>query len=209
MLEVAADLVKSGKISFLEASKRFHISRRTIKNKVKNKHNKKPGGQQKLTYSEEKQIVNVLIAVVAFGAPLSRLDLSFVVFHYLKGNNKQHIFNNKPPGKCWLSNFLARHKDKLTTRAAQNIKKVRAAKTVDEFTIYFPNLKDTLKDIPAGNILNYDETNFSDNPGSSKCIFKREIKYPERVLNHTQGSISIMLASAADGILLATYRYCL
>lgn len=123
----------------------------------------------------------------------------------MKGNNKQHIFNNKPPGKWWISNFLARHKDKLTTRAAQNIKKVRAAKTVDEFTIYFANLKDTLKDIPASNILNYDETNLSDNPGSSKCIFKREIKYPERVLNHTKGSISIMFAAAADGILLPIY----
>lgn len=43
------------------------------------------------------------------------------------------------------------------------------------------------------------------NPGSSKCIFKREIIYPERVLNHTKGSISIMFAAAADGILLPTY----
>lgn len=97
MLEVAVDLVSRKEISSLEAEKRFHIPRRTIENKVKNKHIRKPGGQQRLSESEEQNIVNVLRAAGDFGAPLSRFDLSLVVFNYLKGNNREHIFNRQAP----------------------------------------------------------------------------------------------------------------
>lgn len=38
---------------------------------------------------------------------------------------------------------------------------------------YFENLANTIKDIPPENIANYDETNFTDNPGSRKVIFRR------------------------------------
>lgn len=52
MLEVAVDLVSRKEISSLEAEKRFHIPRRTIDNKVKNKHSRKPGGQKRFTELE-------------------------------------------------------------------------------------------------------------------------------------------------------------
>ena len=64
MLEVAVDLVSRKEISSLEAEKRFHIPRRTIDNKVKNKHSRKPGGQQRFSDTEEQNIVNVLRAAV-------------------------------------------------------------------------------------------------------------------------------------------------
>lgn len=46
---------------------------------------------------------------------------------------------------------------------------------------YFRRLRLSLDGIPAENIINYDETNLSDNPGSVKCIFRRGTKYPERL----------------------------
>lgn len=205
MLNLAVDLVSRNKMSSLEAEKRFYIPRRTIENKVKNMHFKPPGGQQRLSVAEEQQIAKVLIAAADFGSPLSRFDLSLMVFNYLKINRKEHLFEGKPPGKCWINNFLVRHKDLLTERAVQNIKRVRAATTSANFEFYFENLKMSLKDIPPKNILNYDETNLSDNPGSTKCIFKRKVKYPERVMNSTKGNISIMFAAAADGTVLPTY----
>ncbi|CAG5009206.1 unnamed protein product [Parnassius apollo] len=70
---------------------------------------------------------------------------------------------------------------------------------------YFENLRETIKDVPASNILNFDETNLSDNPGNSKCIFKRGVKYPERVLNSTKGAISIMFSGTAAGEILPVY----
>ncbi|CAH2094324.1 unnamed protein product [Euphydryas editha] len=203
-LELAVDLVKK-KINSSEAERRFLIPRRTIENKVKGLHLKLPGGQLRLLDSEEKDIVDVLIAAADFGSPLSRLDLRILIFEYLNKNCRSYLFSNKIPGKWWVRNFLSRNKDALTERAVQNIKKVRAEKTVGEIENYFNNLERTVLDVPPRNILNYDETNLSDNPGSTKCIFKRKVKYPERILNHSKGNISIMFAACADGSVLPTY----
>ncbi|CAG4943470.1 unnamed protein product [Parnassius apollo] len=70
---------------------------------------------------------------------------------------------------------------------------------------YFRNLEETLKDVAPSNILNFDETNLTDDPGSSKCIFRRGVKYPERVLNSTKGAISLMFSVTANGSLLPIY----
>ncbi|XP_028037361.1 uncharacterized protein LOC114248348 [Bombyx mandarina] len=205
MLDTAVDLVNRKIISSLEASKQFLIPRRTIDNKVKKKHPKKPGAQQRLTAAEELDIIKVLTAAADFGSPVSRLELRLIVRTYLNKNNKGHLFKHNLPGKWWVKNFLNRHKEMLTERAVQNIKRVRASTNTDDFENYFENLRKSLDKIPAKNILNYDETNLSDNPGSTKCIFKRKVKYPERIMNTSKGNISIMFAATADGTLLPTY----
>ena len=75
----------------------------------------------------------------------------------------------------------------------------------DSFTQYFANLKAVVKDVPPNNLLNYDETNLSDDPGSEKLIFKRGKKYPERIMNYAKGNTSIMFSGTADGELLPVY----
>ena len=62
-----------------------------------------------------------------------------------------------------------------------------------------------MEDVSPTNILNYDETNLSDDPGNEKLIFKRGIKYPERIQNYTKGSMSIMFCGTASGDLLEPY----
>ena len=62
-----------------------------------------------------------------------------------------------------------------------------------------------LENVPPSNILNYDETNLSNDPGVSKYIFKHGIRYPERIINYSKGSVSIMFASAVDDLLLLPY----
>lgn len=90
-------------------------------------------------------------------------------------------------------------------QATQNIKRSRAEKNSGEMTNYFNNLQQSLDGIPKENILNYDETNLTDNPGAQKCLFRRGVKYPERVLNYTKGAISIMFAITAGGECLPPY----
>ncbi|CAG5056515.1 unnamed protein product [Parnassius apollo] len=89
--------------------------------------------------------------------------------------------------------------------ARKILKKNRADKGVDEIIEYFRNLEATLKDVAPSNILNFDETNLIDDPGSSKCIFRRGVKYPEQVLNSTKGAISLMFSVTANGSLLPIY----
>jgi len=70
---------------------------------------------------------------------------------------------------------------------------------------FFDDIAITLKDVEASNIVNYDETNLSDDPGVGKFLFKRGTCYPERILNSTKSCTSIMFASTAVGELLLPY----
>lgn len=154
----------------------------------------KPGPPQRLSEQEELDFVKVLVVVADFGTPLSLMELRVLVHEYLLKNNKAHIFDGKPPEEWWARAFIERHRDKLTMISVQNIKRARAEKTLEEFQNYFENLERMVKDL-----------NFSDNPGSVKCVFRRGIKYPERIMNSTKGCVSAMFAGTADGKVLPPY----
>ena len=51
-----------------------------------------------------------------------------------------------------------------------NIKRQRAAVSHDIIIDYFDNLSETIKDVLASHIMNYDETNLNDDPGHRKVI---------------------------------------
>ncbi|GFR98574.1 Pogo transposable element with KRAB domain [Elysia marginata] len=87
----------------------------------------------------------------------------------------------------------------------QNIKCAHAEVKPETIQQHFDNLEKSLKDVPAENILNYDETNLSDDPGVKKCVFRRRVKYPERAINYSRGNISLMFAGTAAGELLPPY----
>lgn len=187
------------------AAKLFGIPRSTLFDKEKGLHPNGPGAPKRLTDEEENAIVKVLVASGDYGSPLEALDLQLIVFKYLKENGRADVFDWKPPGPKWVKKFIKRNSDALTVRSVQNIKRSRAEKTTGEIEEYFSNLKISLEGVPKENIINYDETNLSDNPGNKKCIFRRGIKYPERVMNYTKGAISIMFSITADGECLAPY----
>lgn len=67
------------------------------------------------------------------------------------------------------------------------------------------NLKKPILRVPPSNIYNYDEANLSDDPGQKRVITKRGVKYPERILNSTKSSTSIMFCGNAKGKLLPPY----
>lgn len=114
-------------------------------------------------------------------------------------------FTNNYPGDDWCLNFMSRNKDRVSQRMCQNISPKRAGVDPDSVKVYFSNLQETLKDVPPCNIINYDETNLSDDPGRKKCIFPRGSKYPERAMHSSKSSTSIMFAGSASGELLPTY----
>lgn len=195
------------KKKFRDASATFKIPIRTLYYKRSGKHPGAPGGQTALTQIEERHFVDVLIATAEFGAPLAIFDLKMIIKSYLnkEGKTIKKFKNGDTPGKDWCYNFLDRHVDKLTQRLCQNIKQARALKTEEEMQKYFDHLAQSLKDVPPQNILNYDESNLTDDPGARKCIFRRGVKYPERVMNSSKSAISIMFAASASGTVLPPY----
>lgn len=71
---------------------------------------------------------------------------------------------------------------------------------------YIDNLK-TVLDVPPNQIYNYDESNLTDedDPGRSRVICRRRCKYPERVMNSTKSSTSVMFCGNAAGNSLPPY----
>ena len=113
-------------------------------------------------------------------------------------------FKRNMSGKEWVLSFLKRHKN-LTVRFASNIKRKRAEVGPTIIEEYFQNLGKELEGVDACNIWNYDETNLTDEPGQKKVVTKRGCKYPERIINSTKSSISLMFCGNAEGELLPPY----
>lgn len=113
-------------------------------------------------------------------------------------------FNNNLPGKDWVELFLKRN-NTLTLRFGENIKRVRAAVSTSVLNEYFDNLDEVVKDVPPGNIFNYDETNFVDDPGKKLVVVRRGTKHPEVIKDTSKTSVSVMFCVSADGKMLPPY----
>lgn len=206
VLTEAIENVQNNNLSIRQAAARYNIPRRTLCNKIKQKHDKTAGGQTALSAEEEKIILNHILTCADWGMPLDSLEIRLIVKDYLLSMGKRiDKFTDNLPGESWYSAFIKRHKEELTVRKCQNITRVRAKVGVEQIVEYFSHLERSLHGIPALNVLNYDETNFSDDPGTKKMVFRRGVKYPERILNSSKGCISIMFAITADGNLLPCY----
>jgi hypothetical protein len=110
----------------------------------------------------------------------------------------------------WARAFTKRNKESLVRRRCQNIKRARAQVSQSQFTQYFSNLDKVLTNpdgskVPPSHIFNYDETNLSDDPGTKKCLFKRGVKYPDRLCDSSKSATSIMFCGSADGKMLPSY----
>lgn len=79
MIELAVEALRKKTMSSYEAERTFGIPRRTLLDKLHNKHPKSPGCPTRLTDEEEDNIKRVLIAAAEYGSPLTLLDLRIVV----------------------------------------------------------------------------------------------------------------------------------
>lgn len=59
--------------------------------------------------------------------------------------------------------------------------------------------------MPPENIINYDETNFCDDPGRQKVIVKRGARHSERYMDSSKTSVSVMIAGSAAALILPPY----
>lgn len=151
-------------------------------------------------------IVKFAQTVGKWGFPFDLRDLRRLVMCYiLKAGKTIAQFKNNYPSKEWAISFVKRNKGELSLRNCQNIKRTRAAVSSEIVKEFFTNLKITVEGVPGTNIYNYDETNLSDNPGIKKCIFKRGVKYPERVKDFAKSATSIMICGNAMGHMLPAY----
>lgn len=205
VIAAALAAIRDGE-SQVAVARRFGISRGTLQNKLKKSHSKNVGRPTVLSEVEESAFVDHIIVMADWGFPVDRTDVRMLVKAFLdKKGAKAPQFKSNYPGEEWVASFVKRHGAKLSVRLCQNIAPKRAAVDPAVMKRYFENLEETLRDVPDENIINYDETNLTDDPGRKKCMFRRGVKYPERIIHHSKAAISVMFAGSASGDLLPVY----
>ena len=206
-LKDAVDAVKSGRMSKRAAAEEYGIPRTSITRRLDagDKSPQKPGRPPVLSKEVEDIIVKRIEIMCDWGFPLDGNDLKHIVQSYLnKIGVTEPRFKDNKPNNDFVFHFKHRHPE-LTERFAGNIKRSRAAVSHAVINDFFDNLEKELEGFSADDIYNYDETNLSDDPGRKKCLMKRGTKYPERIMNHSKASTSIMFCGNAAGEMLPVY----
>ena len=201
----AIEQVRSKTMSLRQASRAYGVSKSVLGRRVRNLQTRTPGGQPTLSTEFERDLIHNIVVCADWGYPMDLLDVRLFVKTFLDSRDiRVKKFKCNLPGKDWALSFLARHPE-LSQRLTANTKRGRAEVCTDVINEYFDNLQEALQGIPLSNILNYDETAFVDDPGSKKCLVRRGCKHPDRVLNATKSSTSVMFCASADGTVLPPY----
>lgn len=204
-LQTALENVVEGRLSLREAEERYGVPRATLSRKYRGVQVLSPGRQKVLKEYEENAIVSAIERAANWGYPFTHMDIRIMVKSYLDRKGlRERRFKENLPGNDWLQLFLKRHHE-LTVRLAQNMKRSRSEITAVEMNAYFDNLEECLHDIDPDNIINYDETNLTDDPGQVKVVVRRGVKRALRVMDNSKSSTSLMFAVSASGKRLPPY----
>jgi hypothetical protein len=186
-MDKAIQAVKSG-MSVKVAAARYQVPRTTLGDRAKGRTKAMLGRPTQLTVEEERILAERAILLGTWGFPLNFRDFRELVKSYLDAPGRTTMFKDNFPTKKFVIGFLARHKE-LSFRKANNIKRSRALVSREEVQELFKHFSKTVEGVPPCNIWNFDKTNFKDDLGSEKALFKKGTKYAERVLNTTKSCL--------------------
>jgi hypothetical protein len=197
----AIKAVKEEGQSVRAAALEYGVPRTTLQDRVTDVHGPQHGRPTHLHPDEEELLVEHIKLLADWGFPMTQVDVTVFVKSYLEKAGITSKFKNNLPTVRYVDSLLQRYKD-LRLRKTSLIKKSKAAVSREEVTEFIKHLAATAEGVPPENIYNYDETNFTDNPGSKKCLFRKGTKYCEKVMNHSKSSISCMFCGSATGELV-------
>lgn len=204
-IEHALEAVIMEGYSIGQAAERWSVPKSTLWRKYRGMTSDKLGKPPALSVLEEKNIVQALTTAARFGYPFNREELKkFVQKYLIRKDVIIRCFTDNLPGDEWCKNFENRNPE-LTRRNCENMKRVKAQLSEEVVSNYFAELETSLAGISAENILNYDETNISDDPGRTKVFVKKGSKHASRIIDSSKSSNSVMFAVLGDGTLLPPY----
>lgn len=157
-----------------------------------------------MTTDEEKGIVEGIVTMAEWGFPVDATTLRVIVRKFFM-EIKTDVLKGKLPGRDFEYSFLNHHRDILRLRLVPNYSRKRASVSAEVLNQYFDHLENTLIDVPDENMINFDETNLSDDPGKKKCVFRRGAKYRYQIKDFSKSNISLMIAGTATGELLPPF----
>lgn len=204
-IEHALQLYRQGR-KLKDLSEKYNIPYVTLYRKAKGKHTKPFGGQTALSIDEETYLVRSICTAADWGYPCDSNEIKEIVKSYLDRSGKQvPQFSDNKPGETWLHKFLQRHKETLSKRLSQTIKESRAEVCPETINNYFDHLSESLQNVTPEAVVNYDETNFTDDPGRVKVLVRRSSKRAEKVMDTSKAATSVMFSCSASGNMLPVY----
>ena len=145
----------------------------------------------------------MIVLMGEYNYPITKRHLKDMVKAYLdQHRSRVTMFKDNRPGRNWVRSFIKRHKDRVVIRTPTNIRRSRAAVSPDDVRKYFDNLEREIAGVPPRNLFNCDESCMRDDPGAEQCLFKKGVRYPEQVKDHSKTSFSVMFCCSADGDML-------
>lgn len=177
-------------LSYRKVAEKYGISKSTLQRKIVKKHCQPVGRPTVLSEDDEHNLREGIISACKWGFPLGGFDIRCIVKAYLdKKGIKEKRFKNNLPGLDWFKGFMYRHREYLSERMAENIKRSRATICTSTITTYFEELKLSLAGITPDCIINYNETNITDDPGRKKIVARRGCRHPERIMDSSKSSV--------------------
>ncbi|KAJ8910933.1 hypothetical protein NQ315_014353 [Exocentrus adspersus] len=152
-----------------------------------------------------KNSAKAVLTASEFRMPFIQGVLQDFVQQYLnrKGTIVQAFTDNRR-GKYWCEYFLMRHPE-ISQRNSQNIKRCRAEVNAEVIQNYYEHLQQTIDTVPCENIINYYETNMTDDPGNERVLVRRGTKHASKIMDSSKSSTSVMFAALTDGSMLPPY----
>lgn len=68
---------------------------------------------------------------------------------------------------------------------------------------YFNNLQIVIENVLA--TLDINKNNLWDDPGKRKYLFLKDVKFSQRIINHSKRALSMIACCSASGVLLPPY----
>lgn len=204
-LQKAIARVRRGQ-SIRKVAEEYNIPKSTLSRHLRGKQTSKYGRPCVFTSEHESAIVDCIVLCGEWGFPLGSYDIRLIVKSFLdRRGMTERRFKNNLPGPDWFRSFFSRHSKRLTQRLSQNIKRARAGVDRDIINNYFEELATTIEGIDPALIINYDETNMTDDPKRTNVIVRRGCRHPHKIVDSTKSSTSVMFATTASGHLLPPY----
>lgn len=205
-LESAIKDIKDGRESIKGTARRLGISKNTIKKHLSQGESSKLGSRPVFSTEEESTLAQSIAAAADWEFPMDTVDIKVLAKTLLDEMGRiEKRFVNNYPGIEWARSFIERNRCYLTTSLANNLSRGKGEVSREILEHFYDNLRNTTGDVPSSNIFNYDESNLSDDPGRKKLLFRRGVKYADRIINHTKSSTTIMVCGSASGALLPIY----
>ena len=198
-IQRAVVAIKEKKLSFRKAAESYHVAKSTLWDHLNRKVPTKYGPPRKLTDFEERAIVEVIQQCADWGAPFTKTQVRNLIKYYCDKRGINIFKSSNLPSLHYVNDFIRRHQ--LSMRSAGNIKRARSSVSPEQINAFFDNMT-ILRDFPATNISNYDETCLSDDPGKKMVVVKTGTKRVETVRDHSKVATSLMVCGSAAGELI-------